>query len=84
MLRLLCLQGTDKLDLNKFYKFVDELQHDVLKLDFLIHNRKQKDKNKISPEGLTRMLLKYAKIRREDRGKYYQRVNKYAASRSRV
>jgi hypothetical protein len=35
------------------------------------------DRSHISPVGLARMLLKYAKIRREDRGKYYTRVNKF-------
>jgi hypothetical protein len=36
------------------------------------------DRTRIAPTGLARMLLKYAKIRREDRGKYYARVNQCA------
>ena len=34
---------------------------------------------RIAPIGLARMLLKYARVQREERGKYYERVNKCVA-----
>lgn len=67
-------KGDRSVDFKTFSVFVDELQDTVLHLDFLIHNHKMKDRKYISEEGLARMLLKYAKIKREERGGYYERV----------
>eukprot|EP00042_Codosiga_hollandica_P055153 m.765278 g.765278 ORF g.765278 m.765278 type:complete len:460 (-) comp59059_c1_seq3:1941-3320(-) len=66
--------GRDKLTFDKFAAFVNQVQQNVLHLEFLRY-KTHPDPEVTSEIGFARMLLHYARLDKSKRPQYYQRVH---------
>eukprot|EP00056_Hartaetosiga_gracilis_P011288 m.169898 g.169898 ORF g.169898 m.169898 type:complete len:471 (-) comp13484_c3_seq12:3794-5206(-) len=59
-----------------FHKFLSEVQEDVLHIDFLRHS--ETDDNKITEVKLSKMLLRYARLKKSEQKAFKERISSHS------
>eukprot|EP01147_Barroeca_monosierra_P007242 gene7240-7654_t len=66
-------KGQGKCNLRKFHTFFEEVQRDVLHIDFL-RNKSDSDSPTITEKDLAKMILQYARLSENDRKEHLHRI----------